>query len=110
MTVSIESTTDVQVFPVRPSAATTDPDAVSSLGAGPSGLTIAYWMAQYGINARIIDKRSTKLFRGHADGLRGRTLELIDSMGFVHRILQEGYHGAGLRYWVGRLMTFKSDR
>ncbi|GLA58199.1 hypothetical protein AtubIFM56815_000507 [Aspergillus tubingensis] len=56
-------------------------------------------MAQYGINARIIDKRSTKIFRGHADGLRGRTLELLDSMGITQRILQEGYHAAGLKYW-----------
>ncbi|PYH64223.1 putative phenol 2-monooxygenase [Aspergillus vadensis CBS 113365] len=86
MTVSAESTTDVQVFPLI-------------IGAGPSGLAVAYWMAQYGINARIIDKRSTKIFRGHADGLRGRTLELLDSMGIAHRILQEGYHGAGLKYW-----------
>ncbi|OJI91100.1 hypothetical protein ASPTUDRAFT_114203 [Aspergillus tubingensis CBS 134.48] len=86
MTVSTESTTDVQVFPLI-------------IGAGPSGLAVAYWMAQYGINARIIDKRSTKIFRGHADGLRGRTLELLDSMGITQKILQEGYHAAGLKYW-----------
>lgn len=41
----------------------------------------AYWMARCGINARIIDKRETKIFVGHADGLRPRTLELFDSMG-----------------------------
>ncbi|PYI06822.1 phenol 2-monooxygenase [Aspergillus sclerotiicarbonarius CBS 121057] len=82
MTVSTESSTDVLI-----------------IGAGPSGLAVAYWMAQYGINARIIDKRGTKLFRGHADGLRSRTLELFDSMGFAHRVMEEGYHAAAFMFW-----------
>ncbi|KAJ5351333.1 hypothetical protein N7452_000307 [Penicillium brevicompactum] len=68
----VESTTDVLI-----------------IGAGPSGLMAAYWMARCGINARIIDKRETKIFVGHADGLRPRTLELFDSMGFQHRVLHE---------------------
>lgn len=82
---------------------------ISSLiiGAGPSGLAVAYWMAQYGINARIIDKRGTKLFRGHADGLRSRTLELFDSMGFAHRVTEEGYHAAAFMFWVSILPKFQ---
>ncbi|KAB8068446.1 FAD binding domain-containing protein [Aspergillus leporis] len=60
------------------------------IGAGPSGLAAAYWMARYGVDARIIDRRNTKVFRGHADGLRAGTIELFDSMGFQHRLAYEG--------------------
>jgi 2-polyprenyl-6-methoxyphenol hydroxylase-like FAD-dependent oxidoreductase len=31
------------------------------VGAGPAGLMMAEWMARCGINARIVDKRSTKV-------------------------------------------------
>ncbi|KAJ5188266.1 Monooxygenase FAD-binding [Penicillium cf. griseofulvum] len=70
------------------------------IGAGPSGLMAAYWMARYGVNARIIDKRNTKVFLGHADGLRARTLELFDSMGFQHRVMQEGSISTEANIWA----------
>lgn len=70
------------------------------IGAGPSGLMAAYWMARCGIDARIIDKRDTKVFFGHADGLRPRTLELFDSMGFQHRVLHEADNSTEVNLWV----------
>ncbi|OQD82102.1 hypothetical protein PENANT_c023G01340 [Penicillium antarcticum] len=70
------------------------------VGAGPSGLMAAYWMARCGVKARVIDKRSTKVFVGHADGLRPRTLELFDSMGFQHRVMQEGSISTEANFWV----------
>ncbi|KAL1644193.1 hypothetical protein SLS58_004473 [Diplodia intermedia] len=69
------------------------------IGAGPAGLSAAYWMAQYGVNARIIDKRGTKIFNGQADGLRARSLELFDSMGFLPRVTLESKTGTELRLW-----------
>ncbi|CAG7916570.1 unnamed protein product [Penicillium olsonii] len=60
----------------------------------------AYWMARCGINARIIDKRETKIFVGHADGLRPHTLELFDSMGFQHRVLHEASESTEVNLWV----------
>ncbi|KAK9459737.1 FAD binding domain-containing protein [Lipomyces oligophaga] len=51
------------------------------IGAGPAGLMTANWMARAGINARIIDKRSSKIFAGQADGLECRTLEVFRSFG-----------------------------
>lgn len=35
------------------------------IGAGPAGLMAATWMARCGINARVIDKRGTKIFTGY---------------------------------------------
>lgn len=57
-------------------------------------------MARCGIDARIIDKRDTKVFVGHADGLRPRTLELFDSMGFQHRVLHEADNSTEVNLWV----------
>ena len=50
---------------------------------------LATWMARCGINCRIVDKRSTKIFSGQADGLQIRTLEILDSFGFADRIMKE---------------------
>lgn len=60
----------------------------------------AYWMARCGIRARVIDKRPTKVFKGQADGLRVRTVELFDSMGFQHRVQHEGHVAVEANFWV----------
>lgn len=49
----------------------------------------AAWAAQFGIHARIVDKRESKVLRGQADGLQCRTMEIFDSFGFAERILEE---------------------
>lgn len=43
------------------------------IGAGPAGLMMATWLAKCGINARIVDKRGTKIFNGQADGKQNLT-------------------------------------
>ncbi|RCK66355.1 Phenol 2-monooxygenase [Candida viswanathii] len=49
------------------------------IGAGPSGFMCATWLARCGIPFRIIDKRSTEVFAGQADGLQCRSLEIFKS-------------------------------
>ncbi|KAJ0328500.1 hypothetical protein COL5a_004808 [Colletotrichum fioriniae] len=49
-------------------------------------------MAHCGVNARIVDKRNTKIFCGQADGLQCRSLEIFDSLGFVDRAWKEANH------------------
>jgi 2-polyprenyl-6-methoxyphenol hydroxylase-like FAD-dependent oxidoreductase len=53
---------------------------------------MATWMAHIGINARIVDKRSTKIYAGQADGLQIRSLEIFDSFGFGDRAWKEANH------------------
>jgi 2-polyprenyl-6-methoxyphenol hydroxylase-like FAD-dependent oxidoreductase len=53
---------------------------------------LATWMARMGIKARIVDKRSTKIFSGQADGLQIRSLEIFDSFGFADRAWKEANH------------------
>ena len=61
---------------------------------------VAYWMARYGIRTRIVDKRPTKVFTGHADGIRMRTLEIFDSMGIYHKVEHEGHPAVEPGFWV----------
>ena len=49
-------------------------------------------MAHCGINARIVDKRGTKIYNGQADGLQMRSLEIFDSLGFADRVWKEANH------------------
>ena len=65
------------------------------VGAGPAGYMAALWFARLGVNARIIDKRSTKIFTGQADGLQPRALEVFNSFGFADRALKECSVGFG---------------
>ncbi|KAI5962906.1 hypothetical protein KGF57_001346 [Candida theae] len=49
------------------------------IGAGPSGLMCAVWLARCGIPFRIIDKRAGKIYAGQADGLQSRSFEIFQS-------------------------------
>ncbi|KAJ7918198.1 FAD binding domain-containing protein [Mycena leptocephala] len=60
------------------------------IGAGPAGLMLGCWLARTGIKTRIIDRRATKITRGHADGVQCRTIEIFQSFGMAERIQKEG--------------------
>lgn len=64
-------------------------------------------MARCGVKARIIDKRSRKVFVGHADGLRPRTLEIFDTMGFQYKVIAEGAGFASFCIWVSLIYLAK---
>jgi phenol 2-monooxygenase len=59
----------------------------------------ATWFARCGINARIVDKRGTKIFNGQADGLQCRTLEIFDSFDFADRAWKESNHMLEICLW-----------
>ncbi|CAG9983864.1 unnamed protein product [Clonostachys byssicola] len=78
-----------------------DPSKVDVLiiGAGPSGLMLATWMARLGIKTRIVDKRFDRINSGQADGLQSRTFEIFDSLGFGQDIWREANHMLEIRFW-----------
>jgi choline dehydrogenase-like flavoprotein len=53
------------------------------VGAGPAGMMMAAWMARCGINARIVDKRGSKIYAGQADGLQIRRRRVIIWLRYV---------------------------
>ncbi|QKX53821.1 uncharacterized protein TRUGW13939_00901, partial [Talaromyces rugulosus] len=59
------------------------------IGAGPAGYMAELWFARLGVNTRIIDKRSARIFTGQADGLQPRVLEVFETFGFADRALKE---------------------
>lgn len=69
------------------------------IGAGPAGLMAACWLARTGTPFRIIDKRTTELFAGQADGLQCRTLEIFQSLGFGDRAWKEANHMLEMAFW-----------
>ncbi|OMP84247.1 Phenol 2-monooxygenase [Diplodia seriata] len=70
------------------------------IGAGPAGLMAALWMAKCGIDFRIIDKRATKVFKGQADSLQARTMEILDSFGIADAINKRAAHLLETQFWA----------
>ncbi|KAK6531736.1 hypothetical protein TWF694_002911 [Orbilia ellipsospora] len=68
------------------------------VGAGPAGLMLATWLSRLNIRTRIVDKRSTKIMAGQADGFQCRTLEILDSFG-IDRVWKESNHMLEVCFW-----------
>ncbi|KKY14233.1 putative phenol 2-monooxygenase [Diplodia seriata] len=60
----------------------------------------ALWMAKCGIDFRIIDKRATKVFKGQADSLQARTIEILDSFGIADDINKRAAHLLETQFWA----------
>ncbi|CAG9952822.1 unnamed protein product [Clonostachys rosea f. rosea IK726] len=69
------------------------------VGAGPAGLMAAAWAAVYGIKTKVVDKRTTKIEKGHADGLQSRTIEILHSFGFGDGIYKEANRLQEVCFW-----------
>ncbi|PLB46159.1 FAD binding domain protein [Aspergillus steynii IBT 23096] len=71
------------------------------VGAGPSGLMAAAWMAQMGVKTTIIDQKSHHTRCGRADGLESRTLEILDSFGLGDKVWAQANHTVEIALWGG---------
>ncbi|KAL3480808.1 FAD binding domain-containing protein [Aspergillus californicus] len=69
------------------------------IGAGPSGLMAAVWMAQMGVDTMIIDQKHNHTRCGRADGLESRTLEILDSFGLADKIWTQANHTEEIALW-----------
>lgn len=61
------------------------------VGAGPTGLSAAIFLAQRNLSARLIEKRSTPQPFSKAFGINARTLELLESSGVTRTLLDRGW-------------------
>jgi 3-(3-hydroxy-phenyl)propionate hydroxylase len=60
-------------------------------GGGPTGLMLAGELALAGVNAVIVERRTSQHLAGsRAGGLHARTLEVLDQRGIVERFLSQG--------------------
>jgi len=61
------------------------------VGAGPTGLVLALYLAKQGIRARIIDKNTGPGLASRAMVLQVRTLEFYDQIGIAEKVIDSGF-------------------
>jgi geranylgeranyl reductase family protein len=67
------------------------------IGAGPAGSASAYYLAQHGISALLLDKAQFPRDKTCGDGLTPRALAVLDDMGLLKEIEQLGYKNTGMQ-------------
>jgi 2-polyprenyl-6-methoxyphenol hydroxylase-like FAD-dependent oxidoreductase len=64
--------------------------AVLIVGAGPTGLTLALDLARRGIAFRLIDAAETPFAGSRGKGIQPRSLEILEDLGVIDKILAAG--------------------
>ncbi len=70
------------------------------VGAGPTGLSAAYFLARQGIKSLVVEKHPSTTFHPKARGLNVRTMELFRSGGLGNQIKMAGAALAKSRYML----------
>jgi 2-polyprenyl-6-methoxyphenol hydroxylase-like FAD-dependent oxidoreductase len=60
------------------------------VGAGPTGLALALWLARLGVRVRIVDRDAGPGETSRAFAVQARTLELYDQLGLAERLEHGG--------------------
>nr|WP_280302699.1 FAD-dependent oxidoreductase [Nocardia abscessus] len=74
----------------------TSVDPILIIGAGPTGLTLAYELQRRGVPCRVIDKRRGPATTSRSFTVHIRTLEGYDRAGIVPRLLELGIWSGGM--------------
>jgi 2-polyprenyl-6-methoxyphenol hydroxylase-like FAD-dependent oxidoreductase len=77
-----------------------DSSSILIVGAGPTGLALALWLARLGVRARIIDKLADVAPISRALGVHARTLEFYRQLGFADRVVSSGVIVPSLNLWA----------
>lgn len=72
------------------------------VGAGPTGLMLALWLAHYGVEALVVDRKETTSRESRALGVQARTLETYDMLGLGGLALEQGIPARRVTMWVNR--------
>jgi 2-polyprenyl-6-methoxyphenol hydroxylase-like FAD-dependent oxidoreductase len=76
------------------------------VGAGPTGLVLALWLAKQDVKVRIIDKTDGPGTTSRALAVQARTLELYRQLDLTDEVLEKGHKVPGINLWVqGRKET-----
>ena len=70
------------------------------IGAGPTGLVLAYWLKRLGMRVRIVDKTSEPGTTSRALGVQARTLEFYRQVGLADALIDRGLEFAAANLWV----------
>ena len=70
------------------------------VGAGPTGLVLALWLARLGVRVRIVDKTGEAGTTSRALAVQARTLELYRQIGLADAVVGRGRNVAAVNLWV----------
>jgi 2-polyprenyl-6-methoxyphenol hydroxylase-like FAD-dependent oxidoreductase len=70
------------------------------VGAGPTGLVLALWLAKLGVRARIVDKAPEPGTTSRALAVQARTLELYNQIGLAADVVARGRTISAINLWV----------
>jgi len=70
------------------------------VGAGPTGLVLALWLAKLGVRARIVDKAPRGGTTSRAVGVQARTLELYRQIGLADALVAAGVKVDHVNLWT----------
>src|SRR3982750_490459 len=70
------------------------------VGAGPTGLVLAFWLAKAGIPVRIIDRAAEPGTASRAVGVQARTLEFYRQLGIAPEAVDAGLPFVAANLWA----------
>lgn len=70
------------------------------IGAGPTGLVLALWLAKLGVAVRIIDKTAEPDTTSRALAVQARTLELYRQLDLADAVVERGHKVPAVNLWV----------
>jgi len=71
------------------------------VGAGPTGLALALFLAHSGVKPRIIEKSAGPGQQSRAMAVQARTLEFYRQLGFADEVVQSGIKMEAMHLWQG---------
>lgn len=75
-------------------------ELVLIIGAGPTGLALAFWLTRLGVSVRIIDKSAEPGTTSRALAVQARTLELYLQVGLAAAVVDAGVKVVAANLWV----------
>src|SRR5262249_13956706 len=79
------------------------------VGSGPTGLTLACDLVRRGVRFRIVDKASAYFIGSKGKGLQPRSLEVMDDLGIVEKVLANGKFDVRMRGYDGSQVLGERD-
>src|ERR1700758_2921476 len=70
------------------------------VGAGPTGLVLALWLAKLGVRGRIFDKTEAPGTTSRALAIQARTLELYRQLDLADAVVERGHKVPAVNLWV----------
>jgi len=75
------------------------------VGAGPVGLLLATELRRDGVEVRLVDRMSTRIFYCKALGITPRTIEIFEDIGIARRAIESGIWLTGVQTWQDGVMV-----